>query len=59
MTPAQQIIGYLMLTHAHYYLQGRHSPSPCLALRSLIADEMSLETYYIACDLKSMTWRPS
>jgi hypothetical protein len=53
MTPAQQIAGYLKLTRAHYYLNGRHSPSPCLALRSLIAFEMESEILFIAIDLKN------
>lgn len=52
LTPSQQIAGYLILTRAHYYLKGRHMPSPCIAFRSVIAAEMSVDTYITALELK-------
>lgn len=48
MTPAQQIVGYLKLTSAHYYLSASIYPSPVLRLRRLIAQEMDTETLLIA-----------
>jgi hypothetical protein len=54
LTQAQQIAGYLKLTRAHYYLLGRHCPSPCLELRSLLVKDMSYETLELAAQLKSL-----
>lgn len=53
-TQAQLIAGYLKLTSAHYHLCNRHSPSPCLELRSLIAEEMDVDTLFIAIDMQKL-----
>lgn len=57
LTPAEQIAGYLKLTRAHYYLNGRHMPSPCLELRSLLVKEMDYETYKTTMDLQALIER--
>lgn len=54
LTPAEQIAAYLKLTRAHYYLDGRHYPSPCLELRSLLVKDMSYETLELAAQLKAL-----
>jgi len=54
LTTAEQIAAYLKLTRAHYYLGGRHTPSPSLELRSLLAKEMSYETILLASQLQSL-----
>jgi hypothetical protein len=49
---AEQIIGYLKLTRAHYLANGRLDPSPTLQLRREIAECMPYDVFLLAEKIK-------